>query len=281
MAVTSFIPGLWAARLIHALDKTHVATALVNRDYEGEIRQHGDTVHINSLTNPTIRSYSAGTPITVEALTTTDTALVINQAKYFAVNVQDADKVQAAGDLVDAAMSRAAYGLADAADAYLLGVMASGVDSGNVIGGTAAVALTASNVYENIVKLRTKLDKANVPTAGRGIVVPPEVYALLLQDSRFTAAANVADVTLRAGEVGRVAGFEVFESNNCPTTTVGSTAATQIIATVPTATTYAEQINNTEAMRQESQFADLIRGLHLYGAKVTDGKQIAVLNCTF
>lgn len=281
MAVTSFIPEVWSARLIHALDKSHVATNLVNRNYEGEIRQAGDTVHIHSLTNPTIRSYTAGTNITVEDLTTTDAALVINQAKYFAFAVQDADKVQAAGDLIDAAMSRAAYALADAADAYLLGVMASGAASGNIIGGTSAVALTASNVYEYIVKLRTVLDKANVPTEGRGVVVPPEVYALLLQDSRFTAAANVAESTLRAGEVGRVAGFTVYESNNCPVATVSSTSVTSIVATVATATTYAEQINNTEAMRQEGQFADLIRGLHLYGAKVTDANQVAVLKCTF
>lgn len=281
MAVTSFIPELWSARLLYALDKSHVATALVNRNYEGEIRQHGDTVHINTITNPTIRSYTAGTDITVEALTTTDDTLTISQAKYYAFNVQDADKVQSAGELIDVAMSRAAYGLADAADAYLLGVIASGAASTNVIGSTAAVALTAANVYQKVVELRTKLDKASVPTAGRGIVIPPEVYALLLQDDRFTKVASESEAVVRSGMVGRVAGFDVYESNNCPTATVGAATATKIIATVPTATTYAEQISSTEAMRQEGQFADLIRGMHLYGAKVTDGNQIAVLNCTF
>jgi hypothetical protein len=39
MAVTNFIPTLWTARLLVALRKASVATALVNRDYEGEIRQ--------------------------------------------------------------------------------------------------------------------------------------------------------------------------------------------------------------------------------------------------
>lgn len=281
MAVASFIPEIWNARLIYALEKSHVATNLVNKNYEGEIRQHGDTVHINSITNPTIRSYSAGTDITVEGLTTTDHTLTISQAKYFAFAVQDADAVQAAGDLIDAAMNRAAYGLADAADAYLLGVMATGAASGNVIGGNSAIALTSSNVYQYIVELRTKLDKANVPTAGRGIVIPPEMYALLLQDSRFTSVGAMSEDVTRSGMVGRVAGFDVYESNNCPSTSASGTTTYSVIATVPTATTYAEQISKTEAMRQEAQFADMVRGLHLYGAAVTDSAQVAVLKCTF
>lgn len=274
MAVSTFIPELWSARLLHALDKAHVATNLVNRDYEGEIAQRGDTVHINSIVNPTIRSYTAGTAITVEDLDTDDQTLVINQAKYFAFNIEDIDKAQAGGDLVDVAMARAAYGLADAADAYLLGVMAAGADSANVIDSTA---LTEANIYAQIVQLRMLLDKANVPTADRGIIVPPEAYALLLQDSRFTSVTATAENAVVNGLVGRVAGFDVYESNNLPV----STSVTSIIAGVPTATTYAEQINSVEAMRQEGQFADLLRGLHLYGAKVTDGKQLAVLKATF
>ena len=44
MAVTTFIPELWSARLLYALDKSHVATNLVNRNYEGVIANQGDTV---------------------------------------------------------------------------------------------------------------------------------------------------------------------------------------------------------------------------------------------
>lgn len=281
MAVTNFIPELWSARLLHALDKAHVATNLVNRNYEGDIKAHGDTVHITTINDVTVSKYTKGTPISVSDLETTDKTLVIDQSYYFAFSVEDIDKMQAAGDLIDTAMTRASYKINDVADSYLLGVIASGADSGNVIGSTAAVALTASNIYEQIVALRLKLDKANVPTEGRAVVVPPEAYAMLLQDDRFTKVSAVADGVLRSGEVGTVAGFTVYESNNCPTTTVASKSATQIIAAVPDATTYAEQILSTEALRQEGQFADLLRGLHVYGAKVTDGKQIAVLNATF
>ena len=283
MAVTTFIPELWSARLLYALDKSHVATNLVNRNYEGVIANQGDTVHINSIGAITVKDYTKNSDIAApDALTTTEQTLVIDQCKYFNFQVDDVDKVQAAGDLIDTAMSRAAYALADAADAYLLKAIAAGAATGNIVGATSApVALTASNVYENIVKLRTKLDKANVPNTGRTIVVPPEVYALLLMDDRFaknTAAAG--QDALINGKVGEVAGFTVFMSNNVKTgtgTDAGKTAYFEITAQVNTATTYAEQIIKTEGYRMESRFADGVKGLHVYGAKVTDGSQIAKL----
>ena len=276
MAVTSFIPELWNARLLYALDKAHVAANLVNRDYEGTIRQQGDTVHINSIGAVTVDDYTRNTDIDdPEVLATTDQTLTIDQAKYFNFQIDDVDAAQAAGDMMDTAMQRAAYALNDAADAFLLQTIAAGVDTNNKIGSSAAIALTAENIYENIVALKTKLDKANVPTTGRYIVVPPEIHALLLLDDRFVKASDsgTANDTLLNGEVGRVAGFTVYMSNNVKYTT----DHWEIPASVQASTTYAEQIVSTEAYRMEKRFADAVKGLHVYGAKVTDGKQIAVL----
>lgn len=283
MATTTFIPELWSARLLYALDKAHVATNLVNREYQGIIANQGDTVHINSIGAITVKDYTKNADIAdPDALTTTDQTLVIDQCKYFNFQVDDVDNVQAAGDLVDTAMSRAAYSLADVADAYLLKTIAAGAASGNTVGASSGpIALTAANVYENIVKLRTKLDKANVPNPGRTIIVPPEVYALLLMDDRFAKSdAAAGQSALLNGEVGRVAGFTVYMSNNVHTgtgTDTGNTPYFEITAQVSTATTYAEQIIKTEAYRLEKRFADAVKGLHVYGAKVTDGSQIAKL----
>lgn len=283
MAVTNFISQLWSARLLYALDKAHVATNLVNREYQGIIANQGDTVHINSIGAITVKDYTKNDDIAdPDALTTTEQTLVIDQCKYFNFQVDDVDNVQAAGDLIDTAMGRAAYSLADVADAYLLKTIAAGAASGNTVGAASApIALTAANVYENIVKLRTKLDKANVPNPGRTIVVPPEVYALLLMDDRFAKSdAASGQSALLNGEVGRVAGFTVYMSNNVRTgtgTDTGKTPYFEITAQVSTATTYAEQIIKTEAYRLEKRFADAVKGLHVYGAKVTDGSQIAKL----
>lgn len=281
MAVTTFIPELWNARLLYALEKAHVATNLVNRNYEGEIRNYGDTVHINTIGAITVKNYTKNTDIDApETLSTTDQTLEIDQQKYFNFQVDDVDRVQAAGELVDVAMGRAAYALADVSDAYLLGVIAAGAATGNTIGSAAApVALTKDNVYENIVKLKTKLDKANVPNTGRTIVVPPDVHSLLLLDDRFAkSTATAGQEALINGLVGRIAGFDVYMSNNVKTgtgTDTGKTPYFEITAQITDATTYAEQIIKTEAYRMESRFADAVKGLHVYGAKVTDGTKIA------
>lgn len=287
MAITTFIPQLWSARLLYALEKSHVATNLVNRNYEGQISNQGDTVHINSIGAITVKDYTKNTDMDApETLATTEQTLVINQAKAFNFQVDDVDRVQAAGDLVDTAMGRAAYALADVSDAYLLSVIAAGADTGNIIGEVSApVALTAENVYENIVKLRTKLDKANVPTSGRTIAIPPDVYALLLNDTTHFALAQpvTKDDVVINGMVGRIAGFDVYMSNNIKTgtgTDTGNTPYFEVTAQVADACTFAEQIVKTEAYRMEKRFADGVKGLHVYGAKVTNGKEIAKLICS-
>lgn len=281
MAVTSFIPELWNARLLYALEKNHVATNLVNRNYEGEIKNAGDTVHINTLGAVSVRTYAQGTDLSYDALSTTDQQLEIDQQKYFAFALDDVDKAQAAGDIMDTAMSRAAYSLADVSDAFLLGKIAAGGASANYVGSSASpVALTKSNIYENIVALRTKLDKQNVPTQGRTLVVPPEAYALLLQDERFTKVDATAENVIVNGLVGRVAGFDIYMSNNV-VKSADATPVYTITAQVADATTYAEQIIKTEALRPEKSFSDAVRGLHVYGAKVTRPEEIATLFATF
>lgn len=278
MAVTTFISELWSARLLNALEKTHVAVNLVNRDYEGDIRQQGDIVHINSIGEVTVRDYTKNTDITApETLSTTDRELEISKAKYFNFQIDDVDAAQAAGDIMDNAMRKSAYALNDAADSYILETLALGADSANVIGGTAAVALTKENIYENIIKLRLMLDKQGVPNIGRTLVIPPEAYALILQDARFTGSGSQGEEALRSGYVGKIAGFDIFESNNC----YKSGTTYTITAQVNSACTFAEQVVETSAYRPEKRFADAVKGLHVYGAKVLDGKQIAALKCTF
>ena len=283
MAVTGFIPKLWSARLLNALDKSHVFANVVNRDYEGEIKKMGDTVHINTIGAVTIGTYTQNTDFTSgpETLATTDQTLTIDQAKYFNFQVDDIDAAQAAGDIMDKAMTRAAYGLADASDKYIAGILAGAADATNTVS-TSAVALTSSNVYENVVKMRTILDKANVPTAGRWLVIPPEMYALILLDDRFVkTGGEMAEGILKTGLVAQAAGFDIYLSNNCVSVNSNSKDTYTIVGGVDSAATYAEQIVSTEAYRPEKRFADAVKGLHVYGAKVVDKAQLACLKATF
>lgn len=280
MAVTNFIPQVWSARLLAHLDKAHVLTNLVGRDYEGEIRQYGDTVKITQIGDITIKDYVTNTDIDdPQELTTEQQLLVIDQQKYYAFQIDDVDAAQARASLADAAMQRAAYGLADVADRWLAEIMAAGADEGNQLGSDAApVALTAETAYTYLVRLKVILDKRNVPTSGRWVLVSPEYHGLLLQDDRFVGTGGTAaEAALGNGYIGSAAGFRVYLSNNLP----GSLGAQKVIASYNGATSYAEQILKTEAYRLEKRFADAVKGLHVYGGKVTRPNAIAVLTAAF
>lgn len=99
MAISTFIPALWSARLLAHLDKNLVLGNLVNRDYEGEIKNLGDRVKINQIADVTIKDYKKGTDLVYDDTDGTPTELVIDQQKYFALKVNDVDAAQANIDL--------------------------------------------------------------------------------------------------------------------------------------------------------------------------------------
>ncbi len=282
MAITQFQPEIWSKLILANLRSSLVygQDGIINRDYEGEISQAGDTVHITSFSDPAVRDYTKNTNISWDLLTDATRALLIDQADYFAFTVDDIDKRQSLPGFIGKASQGAAYNLASAADAYLSAAMYAGVNgTANDIGAVTA-DISNNDAYALVfVALRTTLTRANVPEQGRWVVVPPELYAALLQDSRFIDASASADggAALRNGFVGRVAGFDVFEANTVPTETVG---VYSVIAGHPIATTYAEQIASTEALRLENQFGDGLRGLHLYGAKVVQPTALALASVT-
>lgn len=275
MAVTTFIPKIWSARLLEHLDKAHVYANLVNRDYEGEIRDYGDTVKINQIGDIAVKTYTknGGGIDDPEQLTTSEQMLVIDQAQYFNFGIDDVDAAQVRVPLMDKAMQRAAYALADTTDKFIAGEMKKSVSTRNTGGSdSAGNKIKAENAYSELVNLKVKMDSANVPAAGRWIVVPPEFEGLMLMDDRFASlyGTSTAEGNILNGHIGRAAGFDIYVSNNCPKTSNTYT----MIASTNDSTTFAEQIVKTEAYRPEKHFKDAIKGLNVYGAKVVQEKMV-------
>lgn len=280
MAVTNFIPEIWSAQLLSSLKKSLIfaGPGVVNRNYEGEIANAGDTVRITSISRPTVADYTKNsTSITPENLTDAARTLVVDQAKYFAFEVDDIDLRQSVngGALMDEAATEAAYALADTADQFVAGLY-TGVDAGNAISTTSITS--AALAVSNLIALKVKLDNANVPTQGRYVIVPPWYHGLLLGSDLFVRVdASGNDQALRNGMVGRAFGFDILVSNNC----VNVTGDDYIVqAGYPGAFTFAEQIAKVEAYRPESAFSDALKGLHLYGAKLVRPTGIATLTAS-
>jgi hypothetical protein len=276
MAFENFIPEIWSARLLDHLDKIHVYAGLMNRDYEGEIRAFGDTVHINQLGDITINDYDGSDIQAPEELDGTQQNLVIDQAKYFNFQVKDIDNAQSNPKLIDSAMQRASYNINDVIDCYLANLLAEGCKSENILySDSTAVVPTSANAYDYLVDLGTVLSEANVPMMGRWVVLPPWYHALLLKDERFVGnGTGYNQAVLQGGLVGEAAGFQIHLSNNVPN--VDGTKY-KVIAGTNAAGSFAEQLVELEAYRLEKNFSDAVKGLHAYGAKVVQPGALAMM----
>jgi hypothetical protein len=274
-----FIPTVWAARLLAALDKALVygQANVVNRDYEGEIKKAGNTVKIASIGEVTIDDYTTNTDISnPETLTDDEQTLLIDNAKYFNFYVDSVDRAQQNVNVLDEAMRRSAYGLRDVADTFLAGIMAAAVPVGNTIGSEATPEVpTKDDAYEFLVDLGVLLDESNVPTVDRFVVMPAWFHGLLLKDDRFVRSGTQAgDRRLRNGEAGEAAGFAVLKSNKVPNT---AGEKYKIIAGHSIATAYVEQILDVQTYKPEKRFGDAVKGLHVYGGKVVRPTALACL----
>jgi hypothetical protein len=169
--------------------------------------------------------------------------------------------------------------MANVIDQYCNNVLQTGVSgttdgTGNrLTARTLGVGAGDDDAYETLVDLSTKLREQDV-TGEMYVIVPPWFTGLLQKDARFTnygTSQNLAVLT--NGKIGKAAGFEIMESNNLSGVTAGTLAVVggpyTLLACVKDAATFAEQIDKIEAFRPQDGFNDAVKGLHLYGSKVT------------
>ena len=259
MAIDNFIPEIWSAGVQEAFFANQIIIPTLNTAFSGEARK-GNTVHIINATTPTIVDYAgAGRVIDPEALADTEVSLLIDQEKAFSVNIDDVDAVQAAGTF-DAWVSAAGKGLAEDAETYVVAQLLAGATNGQE--STPVAVDTYAEARAAIAKIRLTLAKNKVPTAGRFVAVNPAMADLLLSglsDLQVTGGAE-----LRSGQIARLYGMDVIE-------TPAFAEATKPVALGyhETAAAFVSQIDKVESLRNQSKFADIVRGLNVYGAKVT------------
>jgi hypothetical protein len=298
MPLENFIPSVWAGSLLRALDTALVYRATMNTDYEGDIQGFGSSVRINQIGDVSVNNYTKNTDInSPEALNDAQLILLIDQAKYFNFQIDDVDQAQQKPKVMEEAMRRAAYGLRKAADTYAASLYTD-ISATNGIGTDAAPITgtwsTAGQLaYDRLVDLGVLLDNQDVPDADRFVVVPPWFEAYLLKDQRFVGygtpgqlemlfngfrGENITQPNNGAGPgaqpIGRAAGFDIYKSNQVPNTTA---TKYKIIAGHPMAWSFASDVVEVAAFRPERRFADAVKGLFVFGAKVVRPNALALL----
>ena len=271
----AFVPEIWGGKLNAGLEKNCVMLQCVNRNWEGDIATQGDTVKIITPGDVTISSLDSN--VSYSEIAPTSASLVIDQKKVFAFKINDVALAQANTDIMEGYLNKAKHAIEVEQDVYLLGKHVD-VASGNTLGGTTAISLTASNIYSQFVQLAQILKNSSAITDGKKpwVVINPDIEALLLQSSQFTSSYQIADETLRNGSIGRIAGMDVLVTPNLTATD----SKINVLAGTNDAITYASQLAKIEVLRDPDSFSDLVRGLYLYGAKTVNAGALAKMVCS-
>lgn len=304
MTILNFNPTIWSKSFLENLNRKHVHAAVCNRDYEGEIKSVGDTVKISSIGRITVNPYTrnaglggtAASPTIAginrpEILQGSSLFLTISESDYFNFAIDDADAYQQKPKLMGKAMKEAAYSMANDVDLFVNSTLQTGVAGTTDGTGNRLAAVTVGtdpttddSAYETLVDLHVKLQEADV-TGDVWAVVPPWFHGLLRKDERFTSFGTAENrKTLGNGIIGEADGMTIHVSNNISGATAGTLAVVggvyTVLAGVEDAATFAEQINSVESFRPPDGFNDAVKGLHMYGAKVTRPYALASVAAT-
>lgn len=300
----TFIPEVWSGKLIEKFYDATVLGAIANTDYEGEIKNQGDTVNIRQRPDITISNYQANQDLTIERPGAAIVQLLIDQGKYFNVALDDVMEIQADIDQLSIWAEDAAEQMKIAIDTDVLdflhnvAAVGNGYDdipaankgstagriSGDIdLGGNAllANAVTVDNggtnasPIEYILRCGQVLDEQNIPETGRWMVIPAWLAARIKNsDLRDASLAGDGTSILRNGRLGMIDRFTLYVSNLLlDTETAG---AFPILFGTNAALTFAAQFTKLETIRSERSFSNLLRGLQVYGRKVVNGKAMGV-----
>ena len=147
------------------------------------------------------------------------------------------------------------------------------------LSGATAVSATTATPLQMVARMARIMDQNNVDKQGRWLVVDSVFQEILAdEDSRLLNMDWGKSGELRNGlMLDNLHGFRVYVSNNLPSVGTGSSTsgtANQntnygvIVAGHDSSVATAQQINKTETYRDPDSFADIVRGMHLYGRKI-------------
>jgi len=273
-AIATFIPSIWAERILREKDKQHVLIKNSNRSWEGEIKGKGSEVTINSLNYPTIRDYTRYGDLTIENVKPESRKLQITEEKYFNVELDKVDKKQGTKGIMDEVIRKAAIAMVDTQEQFLATKFLLAGES------VTNTSVTSANIYNLITTARRKLHRNNV-TDSREVVleVGPSVWEKIV-------LAGIVETDLTdpikgkyEGYWSKLLGMQVYVSNNLDfTITSDDVVQEKCVLRTKEAVAWAEQIMDVERYRPESKFTDAVKGLCVYGSKEVKPKEMCLLD---
>jgi hypothetical protein len=281
-----FIPTLWSGKLLEKFYSATVLGAIANTDYEGEIKNYGDTVKVRTRPTIVISDYEVNQDLSVQRPSSDLVELQINKGKYFNVALDDVMEVQSDIDQMSMWAEDASEQFKIAVDTDVLTALATttdissqnrGLTAGRIsadinLGTTGASrVLTKDDVIDFLVDLGQVLDEQNIPESGRWVIIPAWLSSMIKRsDLKDASLSGDGTSILRNGRLGMIDRFTLYLSNLLPV--MGQYADEwPIFFGTNAALSFAAQFTKMETLRSERSFSNLMRGLQIYGYKVLNG----------
>jgi hypothetical protein len=273
MAYTNFKPIIWSKFIQTELEKKCKLVEDCWTQFQGEAKR-GATVRILGVGGVTIGDYSQNDGIgDPETPADSFIDLPIDQAKYFNFMVDDIDKAQAVTGVMETIMKEAVSRMARTRDSFVAGIAkdaASTMTSQSLkIAGSGSGTVTAKAAIDaGLLALREN----DVDIEDEVVItVSPFVYQLFRDD--LTELKTNNDELIRKGIVGMYDNCVVKVSNNL----YNDGTDDYCMIRSKRAIAFAGGIDETEAYRPDKFFADAVRGLNVYGAKLIRPKELYVV----
>lgn len=263
------IPVIFAATLLQELKNELVFGKVATQKHSGTIKEKGDRIKLKGYGGVTINDYDPDGTLSYEKPKAAAMFLDIDQAKDYAVELPDITELQSDPAARAHYASEAAYGLAEQVDAYIAALYGSSAKGTYV---AKLTGITTATVTSYIGDLWTALKKVNVKK--KWCIIPPWVALKLLLAGIIHAEDLKGELT--NGFLGRVLQFDMYISNNCTALTPVTAGYDRniIMAGSYQSIAFADQMTESESLRAIDTFSDLIRGLHVWGARVVKPKEL-------
>lgn len=190
------------------LRKTAIFVRLFNNRYEGTPTAGAVKIPVRD-TEVTVGDYDKSKGGSLSESSTTYKTLPIDKDKYVNELIDGYDAASVPDNLIADRLDSAGYSMGISLDSELIDLLAT---TGTASTNTAA--LTPETIYASIVDELAKLKKKGLRIEEMWLAVTNDVYAILLKSPEFIKASALGDSVVQNGRVGKIAGLDVYETNN-------------------------------------------------------------------
>ena len=233
---SNFIPELWASEALGQLFQRSELLALVNKDYNAELKARGDIVNIQKAGTLTTQEFT--TAVVVQTPSETNIPLTLDHHFDITFAIKDTTQSMANADVIKLYTGEAMQTLAETIDAEIMKTYALASDSVGTLGAGVTDA--------NMLALRTLFQANKVSKINRYVVVSAAGYSNLVDLDKFVDADKIGDgLAIKSGRLGQIYGMSVYENEDVASLSGGSIGISFQRNSITAATRTLEQINDS------------------------------------